>query len=346
MLSSQEIVALITALGTGIGQDNYDIDKLRYHTIVIMTDADVDGSHIRTLLLTFFFRHFPEIIDRGYLYIAQPPLYKVKAGKKEVYLKNEQGLDDYVVDHALGDLELAIGDQTVSTEVLREVARRGLRYRTLIGSLAREHRPSVVEALLDEVDTIGHAELGRTFSDREKATEMAARLVDGVRKRAPLDQVEFEVEEAVPGEIRVQLRILADGVVHHERVERPLIESAEFSELADVREYVKTLGGPPFVLKRKGQEIAHLDRLETLVDHIGEAGRSGIQIQRYKGLGEMNPDQLWETTMDPGARQLMQVRVGDPVDADTVFSVLMGDDVEPRRNFITENALNARNLDV
>ena len=346
MLSSTEIVALITALGTGIGQDNYDIDKLRYHTIVIMTDADVDGSHIRTLLLTFFFRHFPEVIERGHLFIAQPPLYKVKAGKKEVYLKNEQALDDYVVDHALGDIELMIGGQTVSGDVLREVARRGLRYRSIVGSLSREHRATVIEALLDEVAARGAAEVSGFFSSADAATSLAERITEGARTRAPLERIDFELEDGIPGEKRIQLRIVADGVTHVERVERALVGSAEFGELSQIRDYVKGLGGPPFVLRRKGEDIASLERLEALVDHIGAAGRSGLSIQRYKGLGEMNPDQLWETTMDPDKRQLMQVRIGDPVEADSVFSVLMGDEVEPRRNFITENALNIRNLDV
>ncbi len=346
MLSSQEIVALITALGTGIGPDNYDIDKLRYHTIVIMTDADVDGSHIRTLLLTFFFRHFPEIIERGHLYIAQPPLYKVKAGKSEVYLKNEQGLDDYVVDHALGDLELLVGNEVVTPQVLREVARRGLRYRALVGSLSREHRPSVIEALLDEAEARGASALATDFTDSERLGETAVRVADGAHQRAPLETVDSGVETAGPNEHRMVLRVLSDGVTHVDRVERALIGSGEFMELAAVREYVRSLGGPPFVLRRKGEEIARLERLEGLVDHVGAAGRSGVSIQRYKGLGEMNPDQLWETTMDPEKRRLLCVRVGDPVEADRVFSVLMGDDVEPRRNFITDNALNIRNLDV
>jgi DNA gyrase subunit B len=346
MLSSVEIVALITALGTGIGVENYDIDKLRYHTIVIMTDADVDGSHIRTLLLTFFFRHYPEIIERGHLYIAQPPLYKVKAGKREVYLKNEQELDDYVVDHSLGDLELLISGQPVGEDVLREVASRALGYRALVESLSREHRASVVEALLDEAEAVDAATMSARFSNADALAESAQRVADGAERRAPLERVEWDIERGAAGEHRMALRVIADGVTHVERVERGLLESAEFSELGAVREYVKGLGGPPFVLKRKGEEIARLERLEQLADHIGEAGRSGLSIQRYKGLGEMNPDQLWDTTMDREKRQLMQVRIGDPVEADTVFSVLMGDDVEPRRNFITQNALRIRNLDV
>jgi DNA gyrase subunit B len=345
MLSNQEIVALITALGTGIGDDNYDIGKLRYHTIVIMTDADVDGSHIRTLLLTFFFRHFPDIIDRGHLYIAQPPLYKVKSGKRESYLKNEQALDDFLVEHALGDVELLVGERVVAPDVVREVARRGFRHQTLVRALAREHRANVVEGLVERVAAEGTAVVAAAFEDGTAVRELGEAIRRSATARAPLERIDVRVEPHPDGGERLQLRVLADGVTHVERIDRALVTGAEIGELAAIRTYVEGLGGPGFVLRR-GSEVHHLSRLEDLVEQLGEAGRESLQIQRYKGLGEMNPEQLWETTMNPEQRQLLQVRVGDPLGADNVFSVLMGDEVEPRRNFITENALKIRNLDI
>jgi DNA gyrase subunit B len=349
MLSSQEIITLITALGTGVGEDNYEIAKLRYHTIVIMTDADVDGSHIRTLLLTFFYRHFPEIIERGHLYIAQPPLYKVKAGKKEVYLKNEAALDAYVIDNAIDDVTLEIGDHEVSREVLAELARRGLRYRAILSNIARNHRPAVIEAIADDLVREGLAPLLARLDNAESTRaygEDFARRVEAAMDRARVTASIIE-DAADPKRRAIRLQILADGVTQTELVDAELVTAPEITELVRVREYIASLGGSnsTFTL-RKGDQVLQPPRLVDLVEHIGEIGRAGLQIQRYKGLGEMNPEQLWETTMDPARRALLKVRVGDHVEADNVFSVLMGDNVEPRREFITQNALNARNLDV
>jgi len=349
MLSSQEIITLITALGTGVGEDNYEIAKLRYHTIVIMTDADVDGSHIRTLLLTFFYRHFPDIIERGHLYIAQPPLYKVKAGKKEVYLKNEAALDAYVIDNAIDDVVLEIGDHEVSREVLAELARRGLRYRAILSNIARNHRPAVIEALADDILREGLTPLLARLDAAQSASaygeDFAAR-VEAAMDRARVTATIVD-DPADPKRRALRLQILADGVTQTEIVDAELINAPELAELVRVREYIASLGGASaaFTL-RKGDQVLRPPRLVDLVEHIGEIGRAGLQIQRYKGLGEMNPEQLWETTMDPARRALLKVRVGDHVEADNVFSVLMGDNVEPRREFITQNALNARNLDV
>ncbi len=347
MLSSQEIVTLITALGTGVG-DTYDVDKLRYHKIVIMTDADVDGSHIRTLLLTFFYRHFPDVIDRGHLYIAQPPLYKVKAGKKEMYLKNDDALDRYVIDNAIENLELAVGEHHVSREVLAELATRGLRYRALLDALAREYRSAVVEALLDVLESDGQDTVAEAFGNPEALGGIASRVVEGATQglqRADVShQLQPDEDDAALHVIR--LRIEQDGVAQYESIAKELVESPELEELLAARRYVTSLGSGTLALRREDEVLVESRSLVDLVRHMGEVGRRGLGIQRYKGLGEMNPDQLWETTMDPERRALLQVRVGDNFEADNIFTVLMGDEVEPRREFITSNALNTRNLDV
>ncbi|MBX7079881.1 MAG: DNA topoisomerase (ATP-hydrolyzing) subunit B [Nannocystaceae bacterium] len=356
MLSSQEIVTLITALGSGV-DDTYDLAKLRYHRIVIMTDADVDGSHIRTLLLTFFYRHFPEIIERGYLYVAQPPLYKVRAGKKDVYIKNEAGLDRYVIENAIENLELSIGPHVVSREVQTELAGRALRYRDILSGLARDHRPAILEALLDGVERRGVEATSQAFGDAAALEQVAAELIAAAQAQLSpgpgagsqgVVQLGHEiVRDANDSALHViRVRVLQDGVTQYELIDRDLLGSPELGELIGVRQYVASLGGGDVVLRRSGQPEQTVKRLSELVAQMDSVGRAGLAIQRYKGLGEMNPEQLWETTMDPNRRALLQVRVGDNLEADQIFSVLMGDDVEPRRDFITANALNARNLDV
>ncbi len=348
MLSSQEIVTLITALGSGVG-DTYDINKLRYHRIVIMTDADVDGSHIRTLLLTLFYRHFPDIIDRGYLYIAQPPLYKVRMGKKDVYLKNDQGLDRYVVDNAIDNLSLEVAGHEVSREVLAKIAEKGLRYRDVLHAMARDHRPEVLEALLDVLQADGLEAVQASFDQRPALQQRADALVAALRGMlAQGSKVEAQVvaegeEDAV---LSIRLSITHDGLTLREVIDAELLESREIEQLQEIRTELAEIGPLPYTLRKGGEEFAQVTRVVELVDHMGQVGRAGLNIQRYKGLGEMNPEQLWETTMDPERRVFLQVRVGDSVEAARIFPVLMGDDVEPRRKFITDNALNARNLDV
>ncbi|MEM9453019.1 MAG: DNA topoisomerase (ATP-hydrolyzing) subunit B [Myxococcota bacterium] len=347
MLSSQEIVTLITALGTGVG-DAYDINKLRYHRIVIMTDADVDGSHIRTLLLTFFYRHFLDVIERGHLYIAQPPLYKVRAGKKDVYLKNDQGLDRYVIDNAIDNLSLLVGEHEVSREVLAKIASQGLRYRDVLQAMARDHRPEVLEALLDMIQADGREAMLRSFDDRPSLLLRAQALAGAVQEVMPQGTVEAELsaDEEDDSLLSIRVAITRDGLTMREVLDAKLVESPELDELLRIRAELDEVGPMPFQLRKGEAPLAKVERIVDLVEHMGEVGRAGLNIQRYKGLGEMNPEQLWETTMDPSRRVLLQVRVGDRVEADDIFPVLMGDDVEPRRKFITDNALNARNLDV
>jgi DNA gyrase subunit B len=359
MLSSQEIITLITALGTGIGEDTYDIDKLRYHKIIIMTDADVDGSHIRTLLLTLFYRHFVDIIDRGYLYVAQPPLYKVKSGKREHYLKNDAGLDDFIIDNAIEDIELSINGVAVAPKILAEIAHAGVRHRNLLESLEREHRQPVINALLDLIHERGRDVIEAAFinADDQALAEIGEQLVARSLPHLPLTKIQSQVARVkVPGETDeleralIRLEVYSDGVTIHEDLGLALLRSSEVRELGRIREELASKasgsGQDQIQLRRKNELIAEPKRLLDVVDSVGEVGRSGLQIQRYKGLGEMNPDQLWETTMDPERRALLQIRVSDTDLADEVFTVLMGDDVGPRREFITENALNTRNLDV
>jgi DNA gyrase subunit B len=347
MLSSQEIVTLITALGTGVS-DSYDVSKLRYHRIVIMTDADVDGSHIRTLLLTFFFRHFPEIIERGHLYIAQPPLFKIKAGKREVYLKNENALDRFVVEKAIEDLSLKVGGHEVSGDVLAMVARRGLRYRQIMAALTRDHRGAILEAVLDKISSEGVETLLSAFGEEVALKKFADQLMTPLNQELPDAALAVEViEDEADSQLScMRFAITVDGVTQYDIIDREFVESPELEELIGISSYVSGLGDRPYVLLKGAEEVARVERLIRLIDHIGDLGRSGLSIQRYKGLGEMNPEQLWETTMDPTKRALLQVRIGDSLEADSIFSVLMGDDVEPRRDFIVQNALNTRNLDV
>ena len=355
MLSSQEIITLITALGTGIGPETYDVDKLRYHKIIIMTDADVDGSHIRTLLLTLFFRHFVDVIERGYLYVAQPPLYKVKAGKKELYLKNDAGLDEFIISNAIEDLELSIGGNVVAPNVMSEIAHAGVRYRKLLGQLEREHRGPVVEALLGQLELRGHDVVEAALLDGDEAAlaELAAAVVEDARPNMPLTTVEARVisaegagEDSEQARSVIRFELLHDGVTVFEDVGVALLRSSELRELASLRVELAAKGDGAIELRRKGKLVAEPARLLDVVDHVGEVGRTGLQIQRYKGLGEMNPEQLWETTMDPEQRDLLQIKIADRDIAHEVFTVLMGDEVGPRREFITENALNTRNLDV
>lgn len=366
ILSSQEIVTLITALGTGIGEDTYSIDKLRYHKIIIMTDADVDGSHIRTLLLTFFFRHFVEIIERGYLYVAQPPLYKVKAGKKERYIKNEGALDEFIVSNAVADLELEIGGAAASKEVLADVANAGIRYNNVLRSLEREHRRGILEGILGAIEARGWEAVEAAFEQGDDAflQAMGEAVVEAAVPTMPLtkvaaslrkvlDEVEAPAEGEGEGEVQparertvLRFAVLSDGVTVNEDVGLPLLRSTEIRELLRIRAELAARGEGAIKLRKKGDTIAEPKSLLEVIDHVGEVGRSGLSIQRYKGLGEMNPDQLWETTMDPENRELLQIKIAEKDIADEVFTVLMGDEVAPRREFITENALNTRNLDV
>jgi len=338
MLSSAEIGTIITALGTGIGAEEFNIEKARYHKIIIMTDADVDGSHIRTLLLTFFYRQMPELVENGYLYIAQPPLYKVTRGKSSVYLKDEAAMEDYLIEQGTEDVVLTLaGGEQRSGQDLLELINHARECRDLIDAISRQHTKFVVEQV-----AIAGALSDELLSDAEKGPAAATYIAER------LDAMSSETERGWTGQVLedFSLRFAREvrGVTEVQHVDSNLIHSSEARDLDAMKEELNAVYAKPasFTYKEKTQVInSPLELLEAVL----AIGKRGLSMQRYKGLGEMNPDQLWETTLDSEARTLLQVKVNHGDEADEVFSTLMGDVVEPRRDFIQENALKVRVLD-
>ncbi|MGC9369411.1 MAG: DNA topoisomerase (ATP-hydrolyzing) subunit B [Paracoccaceae bacterium] len=336
MLSSQEIGTLITALGTGIGRDEFDISKLRYHKIVIMTDADVDGAHIRTLLLTFFFRQMPEIIEGGYLYIAQPPLYKVMRGKSEVYLKDESALEDYLIDMGIEGamLRLGSGEEIVGQD-LRRVVEEARQVRRILQAFPTHYPRHILE----------QAGIAEAFVPGKLDADLQG-TADAVADR--LDLIALEYERGWKGrptqDHGIRLSRILRGVEEVRTLDGPVLRSPEARRLGQLTDSIREIYGEPAKLVRK-ERGTPIYGPSDLLDAILAEGEKGLTLQRYKGLGEMNPDQLWETTLDPEARTLLQVRVEDLADADDLFTKLMGDVVEPRREFIQQNALSVENLD-
>ena len=336
MLSSQEIGTLITALGTGIGRDEFDVSKLRYHKIIIMTDADVDGAHIRTLLLTFFFRQMPEIIEGGYLYIAQPPLFKVARGKSEVYLKDQPALDDYLVDMGVDGAVLRMGSgEEIIGQDLRRVVDEARSVRRVLQAFPTHYPHNILE----QAAIAGAFKPGQVDADLQGTADAVA---------ARLDLVALEYEKGWSGRITqdhgIRLARNLRGVEEVRTLDGPVLRSGEARKLGDFTDALQEVYSAPAKLVRKERETpvnGPLDLLQTIL----EEGEKGLSLQRYKGLGEMNPDQLWETTLDPEARTLLQVKVDDLAEADDLFTKLMGDVVEPRREFIQQNALSVENLD-
>ena len=339
MLSSNEIGTLITALGTGIGREEFNLEKLRYHKIIIMTDADVDGAHIRTLLLTFFFRQMPELVNGGHIYIAQPPLYKVSRGKSEQYLKDEAALQDYLIDNGLSDTVLRLGSgEERAGEDLRAIIEEARSVRTFIEGVHTRYDRMILEqaAIAGALDV-------EMVQDDSKANAAA----NNVAKR--LDSVSDEFERGWSGSFNGESGYLFErtvrGVKEVARLDMPLIASADARKLLTFASSLQEIYDTPATLKRKDVETVIFGP-RTMLDQVFMIGRKGLALQRYKGLGEMNPDQLWETTLDPNVRSLLQVKVHEAIAADDIFSKLMGDDVEPRRDFIQQNALTVANLDV
>ncbi|CAD6548747.1 DNA gyrase subunit B [Paraburkholderia hiiakae] len=340
LLSSEQIVTLITALGCGIGKDDYNLDKLRYHRIIIMTDADVDGAHIRTLLLTFFYRQMPEMIERGYVYIAQPPLYKLKAGKDERYLKDDSELNAHMLRLALQGSELVPneGATPISGDALGELARSYQLARGVVDRLSRLYDERALEAIMDGV---------AIDLSSEESTQTSARALEAQLRDDPL-KPEVSV---VPmyDQVREQ-RSLRVERRHHGNVKVSVIDeefqlTADYQQLVNTSNTFKGLIGKNAVIKRGERSMAVNDFKSAMKWLIADAERN-VSKQRYKGLGEMNPGQLWETTMDPTVRRLLRVQIEDAIAADGIFTTLMGDDVEPRRAFIESNALRAGNIDV
>ncbi len=336
MLGSQEIGNLVMALGTGIGRDEFNIDKLRYHKIILMTDADVDGAHIRTLLLTFFYRQMPELIEGGYLYIAQPPLFKVARGRSEVYVKDQAALDDYLIQQGVDGAHLTLGNGEVITgQDLVRVIDEARQLKRVLDAFPT-HYP---RHILEQAAVAGAFVPGAVESDLQG-------VADKVAER--LDLIALEYEKGWQGRITqdrgIRLARILRGVEEVRTLDGPMLRSGEARKTGSFTQALQTVYATPAVLDRKDRRQAIYGPL-GLLEAILEEGEKGLSLQRYKGLGEMNPGQLWETTLDPDARTLLQVRVDDMTEADDIFTKLMGDVVEPRREFIQQNALSVENLD-
>jgi DNA gyrase subunit B len=342
MLSSAEIATMITALGTGIGPEEFDVSKIRYQKVVIMTDADVDGSHIRTLLLTFFFRQMPQVVEKGYLYIAQPPLYRVQKGKKEQYLKDQAGLDEHLLTIATEKAKLASGDIVIDGPDLKRLAECALAYRAILARVDRRRDSRIVDGAIQ----LGDLDLA-LLKRHEAVKEQVQKIFEKAQKLHPdlevrIAKIERDEEHGCDSLV---FQTTMAGAPRETRLNFDYLSGPEWGELAALHAALAEIGpGPYRIARADGDE--EVDDVFAAVEALKRTAAQGQNIQRYKGLGEMNPQQLWETTMDPERRTMLQVRVDDTVEADEVFSVLMGDAVEPRREFIEKHALDVQNLDV
>ena len=343
MLGSAEVGTLITALGCGIGREEFDPDKLRYHRVIVMTDADVDGSHIRTLLLTFFYRQMPELIERGHIYIAQPPLYKVKRGKQEQYLKDESELANFLLQSGLENAELVFDPDAppIKSTALEDLARKHMIVANMIRRLAQRYDSELLEQLINVPRLDRERLLDKLFLQ-----SWSERLEQRLNQREDRSSYGISVE-AREGrdDFTVSVVRRTHGLDKTTRLNQEFFESPEYAAIAELVTQTEDLFTEQAEIRR-GERSQPVDTFKQVVDWLLAEAQRGLAIQRYKGLGEMNPDQLWETTMDPETRRLLQVRIEDAIDADAVFTTLMGDHVEPRRDFIEQNALLVSNLDV
>jgi DNA gyrase subunit B len=337
LLSSTEIITLISVLGTGIGKEEFSADKLRYHRIIIMTDADVDGSHIRTLLLTFFYRQMPELIERGHIYIAQPPLYKVKQGKQERYLKDEHELKQHLLKLALTEAELhpSATAAPLSSEAFEQVAKDYLLAEAVIDRVSRLIDEDVLHALLRH-----QPELDLTDEQAARRSAGALQAILAGKTIAVEARFDDKTERYVLAISKTQ-----HGIIRHSYIDADFLQSGDYGQIKRTAQVLEGLLGEGAYVKRGDHQQPVSDFREAIEWVLAEVQR-GISTQRYKGLGEMNPEQLWETTMDPSTRRLLRTQIEDAISAEEIFSTLMGDQVEPRRNFIESNALGVRNLDI
>jgi len=344
MLQNEEIKTMVTAFGAGIGPDDYDVSKLRYHKVIIMTDADVDGAHIRTLLLTFFFRQMRELIERGYLFIAQPPLYKVVDKKKELYIQNEDQMRSYILENGVDKVNLLMGDGSpfpVTGNKLLVLIKKIMRISDLLDRFEKEHRDRNIIRIAAGDPSLVDA----SFQNESELLKIAGRTVVALGTDMVAD---YRIEDDPDhGGYKMVFDLKSNGNIFTTCVDREIFRTPQFGEIRTLLGLVSVLGEPPY--RDQSDESATpiiLPSARALVDHLISLGKKGLTLQRYKGLGEMNPEQLWETTMNPEKRTLLQVGVEDAVVADEIFTTLMGDQVEPRRDFIYQNALHVSNLDI
>jgi len=343
MLQNEEIKVIVTALGTGIGKDDFDVSRLRYHKVIIMTDADVDGLHIRTLLLTFFFRQMRELIERGYLYIAQPPLFKITEKKAERYIIDEEGMNGYVLENGVGKIRLVMDNGNFFTGAkLSALVKKVMRIETVLDKCEKESKDREVIRLLAGDPALSDWDF-KTQDAMEKVLRRTAKVLGDALLEALVDQ------DPEHGMFKMMFRLLRNGQERLTCIDRDMLKNPKFVEIKTLLSQVIVMGEAPYRLVMEEDAVqppVELADMAALVDHVMSLGKKGLTIQRYKGLGEMNPEQLWETTMNPEKRALLQVKVEDAVEADEIFTTLMGDQVEPRRDFIFQNAVYASNLDV
>jgi DNA gyrase subunit B len=343
VLSNEEIKVIVTALGSGIGKDDYDVRKLRYHKVIIMTDADVDGSHIRTLLLTFFFRHMRELIERGHMYIAQPPLYRIANKKEEKYINTDGEMQDFVLTNGVTKVQVLLADgATITGNRLLALIKKGIRLGSVLEKFEYEGKDKNVVRMLAADPVFSPAD----FTEEARLLKIAGRVSMALGNI--IDSYRAELDEEHGG-YKLFFTVNRNGrqrTVYHDK---DIFNLPIFSEVKDLLKQLEVLGEPPYVVAEKTGDDGEprlFDTMSSFIDYVIETGKKGMTIQRYKGLGEMNPEQLWETTMDPERRTLLQVKVDDAIAADEIFTKLMGDQVEPRRDFIFENALYVSNLDI
>ncbi len=364
MLENEEIKVIVTALGTGIGHEDYDVSKLRYHKVIIMTDADVDGSHIRTLLLTFFFRQMRELIERGYLYIAQPPLFKISDKKREIYIHNEEEMKNYVLENGVGKIRLLAGNGSpvsLTGNKLMALVRKIIRIEAILDKFEKEGKDKEIVNIIASDPALRDDD----FRKEESLMRVAKRTAMAVGSKVTEYTLETDQEH---GGYRMLFNIYKDSQTTATYIDRDTFRSPKFSEVRLLLNQIQALGEAPYKLEMDAGEASvnaditaesaaavgsghggariELPNMAALLEYVMTIGKKGLTVQRYKGLGEMNPGQLWETTMNPEKRTLLQVRVEDAVDADEIFTTLMGDQVEPRRDFIYRNALYVSNLDI
>ncbi|MCL4557856.1 MAG: DNA topoisomerase (ATP-hydrolyzing) subunit B [Deltaproteobacteria bacterium] len=338
MLASEEIKVLISALGAGIGSEDKDIAKLRYHKIIIMTDADIDGSHIRTLLLTFFFRHFPELIERNYVYIAQPPLYMVKKGNSQRYLKDDAELKKILIEEWVNKVQISVkSGKVLPAKTVSDGLLNAVKYYELLEKISRERNTEILDFFVSR-------DLEALFSKDTKHREVLEKAMADFKKAT---NKPLTIQEEMNGDenLKLTLAMSDDGVIRKVSFDSNFIQSPEFQTLKSLYTTITEKLSPPYAVTSDAKNVS-IQAIKGLLDYCIEQSQKGINIQRYKGLGEMNPEQLWETTMNPEKRIMLQVRIEDAVAADEIFTILMGDNVQARRSFIEENALHVVNLDI